>query len=117
MSLETKQGSHARDYGSGALAVLVVSIGIAAVVYGVNMIPFNVFNFPTWIFCPLGVYTLIYALVARKDSVYYLVWGSVMLVVGVVSASYNVISPFVVLGILLIIIAVIGMVAHWRRKE
>jgi uncharacterized membrane protein HdeD (DUF308 family) len=112
--METK---HGLDYGPGALIVLVVSIGFAAVVYGVNVIPFDFFNLPAWIFCPLGVYTLVYALIARKDPIYHLVWGTVMFAVGIVSAFYNIVNAFVVLGILLIVIAVIGIVAYWRSKK
>jgi hypothetical protein len=104
------------DYGVGALVVLVVSIGVAAIVYSL-IIPFNLFSIPAWIFGPLGIYTLAYSFVAGKDSTYYLVWGSVMFAVAVISAFYNVISPFVILGILAIVIAIIGIVAYQRSKK
>jgi hypothetical protein len=104
------------DYGVGALVVLVVSIGVAAIVYSL-VIPFNLFNIPAWIFGPLGIYTLAYSFVAGKDSTYYLVWGSVMLAVAIISAFYNVISPFVILGILAIVMAIIGIVAYQRSKK
>jgi hypothetical protein len=104
------------DYGVGALVVLVVSIGVAAIVYSL-IIPFNLLNIPAWIFGPLGIYTLAYSFVAGKDSTYYLVWGSVMFAVAIISAFYNVISPFVILGILAIVIAIIGIVAYQRSKK
>jgi hypothetical protein len=104
------------DYGVGALVVLVVSIGVAAIVYSL-LLPFNLFSLPAWIFGPLGIYTLIYSAVAGKDSTYYLVWGSVMFAVAVISAFYNVVSPFVILGILAIVIAIIGIIAYQRSKK
>jgi hypothetical protein len=109
--------SKSSGYGVGALIVLVVSVGVAAIVYGMNVIPFNLFNIPAWIFGPFGVYTLAYSFVAGKDSTYYLVWGSVMFAVAVVFAFYNVVSPFVILGILAIVIAIIGIVAYQRSKK
>jgi hypothetical protein len=104
------------DYGVGALVVLVVSIGVAAIVYSL-FLPFNLFNIPAWIFGPLGIYTLIFSVVVGKSSTYYLVWGSVMLAIAVISAFYNVVNPFVILGILAIVIAVIGIVAYRRNKK
>jgi hypothetical protein len=104
------------DYGVGALVVLVVSIGVAAIVYSL-IIPFNLLNIPAWIFGPLGIYTLAYSFVAGKDSTYYLVWGSVMFAVALVSAFYTAVNPFVILGILAIVIAIIGIVAYQRSKK
>jgi hypothetical protein len=112
--LESKR--NAFGYGAGALAVLVISLGLAAVIYSVNIIPFDFLNLPAWIFVPLGVYTLFYAFFSHKDPVYYLVWGVVMTCVGIVSATYAVVPPLLVLGILLIIIAVIGIAAYKRSK-
>jgi len=40
-----------------------------------------------------------------------------MFAVAATSAFYNVVNAFVVLGILLIVIAVIGIVAYWRSKK
>jgi hypothetical protein len=105
------------DYNVGALVILVISIGLAVVVYGMNMIPLDIFNIPAWLLGPLGVYTIIFSFIAAKESTYYLVWGIVMFAVAAASAFYNVVNPFVVLGILLIVIAVIGIVAYWRSKK
>lgn len=104
------------NYGSGALIVVVIFIGLAAVVYGLGILPFDFLNFPAWILCPLGVYTLIYALTSRKNHFYYLVWGSTTFAAGVISVFYKVVNPVVILGILLIMIAVISIISHRRRK-
>jgi hypothetical protein len=104
------------DYGSGALIIVIVFIGLAAVIYGLNVLPFDFLIFPAWIFCPLGVYTLVYALITRKNSIYYLVWGSIIFAVGIISALYKILNPVVILGVLLIIIAVIGVISRGRRK-
>ena len=116
MKTEQNAASKSLDYGAGALIILVVSIGVATIVYSLPLLPFNLFNLPAWIFGPLGIYTLAYSLIARKDSTYYLVWGSVMFAVAIIFAFYT-ISPFVILGILAIVIAIIGIVAYQRSKK
>jgi len=127
MKTEQKTTQRALDYNVGALVVLVISVGVAIVVYGANIIPFKFFdsliNVPAWIFGPLGVFTLIYSFVAGKESTYYLVWGTVMFAIAIVSAFYNaearayLINPIIVVGILVIVIAVIGLVAYMRSRK
>ncbi len=104
-------------YGVGALIVLVVSVGVAAVVYGLALLAFDWLSVLAWVFGPLGVYTLAYAFVARKDSTYYVVWGSVMFAVALVSAFYTWVNPLVIVGVLAIVIAIIGIVAYQRSKK
>jgi hypothetical protein len=103
------------EYGVGALAILAVSIGLAAILYGTGTIAFDLYYVPAWIFGPLGAYTVAYSAIS-KDPTYYLVWGTVMLAVAAVSAFYTV-SIFAVIGVLLIVLAVIGIVAYWRSKR
>jgi hypothetical protein len=105
------------DYNVGALVIFVISVGLAVVVYGMNLIPLDIFNIPAWLLGPLGVYTILFSFIADKESTYYLVWGIVMFAVAAASAFYNVVNAFIVFGILLIVIAVIGMVAYWRSKK
>ena len=116
MALNQSASRKSLDYGVGALIVLVVSVGVAAIVYSL-LLPFNLFNFPAWIFGPLGIYTLAYSFVAGKDSTYYLVWGSIMFAIALISALYTAVSPFVILGIMAIVIAIIGIVAYQRSKK
>jgi len=104
-------------YGGGALAVLAISIGVAAIVYGMNWVGLNLCNLPAWIFGPLGIYTVAYSLVAGKNSTYYLAWGAIMVAVAVVSGFYDKVPAFLVVGILLIVLAIIGMIAYWRSRE
>jgi hypothetical protein len=111
-----KVPSKTLDYNVGALIVLVASSGAAAIVYSL-ILTFNLFNLPAWLFGPLGVYTLAYALIARKDSTYYVVWGGVMVAIALVSACYNVLNPLVILGVLAIVIAITGIVAYQRSKK
>jgi len=105
------------DYGVGALAVIVISVGVAAIVYGLGLIPLDIINILAWIFGPLGVYTVIYSFVAGKDSTYYLVWGAILVAVGVVSGFYNQVPVFLVFGILIIAVAVIGIIGYWRSRK
>ncbi|MDH7476843.1 MAG: hypothetical protein QHH17_00470 [Candidatus Bathyarchaeota archaeon] len=105
------------DYNVGALVIFVISVGLAVVIYSMNIIPLDIFNIPAWLLGPLGVYTIIFSFMAGKESTYYLVWGIIMFAIAAASAFYNVVNAFVVLGILLIVIAVIGIVAYWRSKK
>jgi hypothetical protein len=117
MKTDQKAPSKSLNYGVGALIVLVASLGVAAIAYSLPLLTFDLFNLPAWIFGPLGIYTLAYSFVAGKDSTYYLVWGSVMFAFAIVFAFYNVANPFVILGILAIVIAIIGIVAYQRSKK
>ena len=110
--------SHHRlpDHGVGALTVLALSVGFAAIFYGGGIIRFDPFNLPVWVFGPLGVYTLVYSFVAGKDPFYYQVLGSVMFAVAVASALYNVINVLIVFGMLMVVLTVIGLLAYWRKK-
>ena len=115
--MKNEQGASHRslEYGVGALVVLVISVGLAAVVYSVPIIAFDLFNVPAWIFGPFGVYTFIYSLVAGKESTYYLVWGTIMFAVALISV--NMINPFIIVGILAIVLAVIGLFTYWRSRS
>lgn len=113
MKTQTKMFS----YSIGASTVVAISIGLAAIIYGLNMLSFNLYVLPAWILGPLGVYTAIYSLAAGRESTYYLVWGIVMLAVAFLSAFYNVTYVLPVLGVLVIILAVIGVIAYMRGKK
>jgi hypothetical protein len=115
---ETKTASRKRfDYGAGALAVLVVSVGVAAIVYGLSLLALNFLNIPAWIFGPLGIYTLAYSSIAGKESTYYAVWGVVMVAVAIIFGFYDIVNPVVILGVLAILIAVIGIIAYQRSRK
>ena len=104
-------------YGAGALIVLVVSVGVAAIVYGLSILSLNLLNIPAWIFGPLGIYTLTYSFIAGKESTYYAVWGVVMVAVSVIFGFYNIVNPIVILGVLAILIAIIGIIAYQRSRK
>jgi len=103
-------------YGVGALAILASSIGTALIVYGGGFIEFDIVNTLSWIFGPLGAYTLVYGVLSEKDSVFYSIWGVIMLGVAVSSAFYKLINPLVVLGILVIIVVMLGLVIKGVRE-
>jgi hypothetical protein len=103
------------NYGVGAFFVLLISFGVATIAYSL-VLPFNLLNIPAWILGPLGVYTIAYAFIG-KDSIYYSVWGTVMVTISVIFGFYDVVSPFVIIGILAIIVAIIGIVAYQRSKK
>jgi hypothetical protein len=105
------------SYGVGALAILAVSVGVAAVVYGLGLLPFDLYILPAWILGPLGVYTAVYSLAAGSESTYYVVWGTVMVALALISALYNIAYVIPVLGVLVIILAVIGVIAYMRGKR
>ena len=105
------------DYGVGAVVILVVSVGVAAIIYSLNLLPFYLLNIPAWIFGPLGVYTLAYSSIAGKESTYYGIWGVVMVAVAVILGFYNIVNPVFILGILAILIAIIGIIAYQRSRK
>ena len=119
INMETKRSSRRPlGYGVGSLAILVASIGVAAVVYSLYPSSFNLVNIPAWILGPWGLYTIIYALVTRRDFTYYLTWGTIISAVAFVSALYTTqISSWIIFGILLIILAIIGVATYWRGRQ
>jgi len=102
------------NYNVGALVTLVISIGVAIVVYAMNWFTFDPVHLLAWIFGPLGVFTLAYSIVAGKETTYYLVWGVIMTAIGITSAVYNSGYIAVIVGILIIVIAVIGVAAYLK---
>lgn len=104
-------------YGVGSLAILVASLGAAAIVYSLSLIPFYTYSILVWILGPWGLYTIVYAFVTGRDFTYYVTWGTIIFLVGLASALYAVISPLVMLGILLIILAIIGVGTYWRGRR
>ncbi|MEM2784381.1 MAG: hypothetical protein QXF09_06125 [Nitrososphaerota archaeon] len=104
------------NYGIGAIAILAISIGFLAIIYGGGFVYFDPLNLPAWIFGPLGIYTIIYSLIIKKDILYYSIWGIIMFAIAIASALYNIVNVFIVFGILLIVITIVGIIAYLRRK-
>jgi len=128
MQTQQKTSHRTFEYGVGALVILGISIGLAIVIYAGGIQPFNFSDIPSWllgplgfctfIFGPLGVYTIIYSIIAGKESTYYLVWGTIILAVAIISGFYGTaVSPFIVIGALIIILAVIGLIAYMRGRK
>jgi len=104
------------SYSVGVLFVFAISFGVAAIIYGAGFLAFDPLNLMAFIFSPLGIYTLIYALKLRRDRLYYLSWGLIMSVVGGSLALYRLINVVVLLGLLLIFLAAVGLLEYWRRR-
>jgi hypothetical protein len=105
------------SYGVGATTVVAIAVGLAAIIYGLNLLSFNLYVLPAWILGPLGVYTAVYSLVGGTESTYYLVWGTIMIAVAFISAFYNVTYVLPILGALVIVLAVIGVITYMRSKR
>lgn len=105
-----------RNYGAGVLVILILSLGIAMVVYTTNMLPFNFLHLFVWILLPPGIFTCVYAVVAGRDFFYYLLWGAVMTLGGLMPVTSAFFVPMTLIGVFLIALAVIGIVAFWRKK-
>jgi hypothetical protein len=105
------------SYGVGTLAIIAISIGLAAIVYSLSLLTFNAYNLVAWIIGPWGVYTVVYSFAASGETTYYLVWGTVMVAIGIISGFYNVIPALLVLGALLIALAVIGVAAYMKGRK
>jgi hypothetical protein len=118
INMETKRSSRRPlGYGVGSLALLVASIGAAVVIYSLYPAYYNVYNILAWILGPWGLYTIVYAFATGRDFTYYLTWGTIVFAVALVSALYAMINPFVIFGILLIILAIIGVATYWRGRR
>jgi len=114
--IRMKTGPKQFSYGVGAIAVLAVSLALALIVYGLALLQYDFFNLLAWVFGPWGVYTVAYSLMAGRESTYYLVWGAIMVAIAIFGGFYRVVPWFLVLGILVIVLAVIGVIAYMKGK-
>ena len=105
-----------KNYSVGALIILIISIGSAAIAYGGGFVIFDLVNLPAWIFGPWGVFTLVFAFV-RKAPFYYLGWSALLLAIAFGSIFYKQVNIFVVIGTLLIALAVIASLSLLRTKS
>lgn len=105
------------SYGAGALVVLASSIGLALIIYGSGILEFDALSIPSWIFGPLGAYTLIYGIASRRSSLYYSIWGMLMLAVSLTFALYAVVNPAIIVGVTIIVIAILGLIARGRAGK
>jgi hypothetical protein len=103
-------------YNTGMVATLLISVGVAAIAYGGGVIPFVPLNILAWLLGPIGVYTILYAF-RSGDVFFYLGWGSIMLTIAAASMLYTVVNTFVVLGILLIALALLGLFAYKKQTR
>ena len=103
-------------YNTGMVATLLISVGIAAIAYGGGVITFVPLNILAWLLGPIGIYTTLYAF--RSEDVFlYLGWGAVMLTIAAASMLYHVVNTFIVLGIFLIALALIGVFAVKKQTK
>ncbi|MCD6126302.1 MAG: hypothetical protein J7J19_04800 [Thaumarchaeota archaeon] len=105
------------SYGEGMLACIAISIAIALIAYGLGLTPFDPWNIPAWLFGLPGVYTIVYALTKSRESAYHLIWGAIMLAITIVSMTYNVLNPMVILGSLILVIVIIGLLGYRRERK
>jgi hypothetical protein len=105
------------EYAVGALAVIVSSIGVAFTVYSMDVLVFDIVDVVFWLLGPLGVYTVLYALWFKRDRLFYLYWGLVMVALALSSATYPLIHPLTIIGILLVVLVLIGFSAYRGRMR
>ncbi|MEM2739924.1 MAG: hypothetical protein QXQ29_03900 [Candidatus Bathyarchaeia archaeon] len=103
------------EYTAGALVILLSSIGVASTVYSIGVLSFDMLDLVFWILGPLGVYTVFYGLWFRRDRLFHLCWGLVMLAIALSSILYPSVHPLTILGLLLVVLAIIGFSAYRGR--
>jgi len=96
--------------------ILFISLGVAIVVYTLNMFSFSPIHLLSWIFVPLGIFTCVFAVFSERDFFYFFVYGFVMLLVGLIGVTSTFIAPMLLIGVLVIVLAVVGIIWYWRKK-
>ena len=100
------------NYNVGAVITLALSIGVAAIMFGGGFLLFNPITFIAWLSGPFGVYTLFYAMVSKEANRYF--WSLIYLAIAAASLFYDVVSPIVVGGVLIIALAVLAILAYMK---
>jgi hypothetical protein len=104
------------SYDVGALITMIISVGVAIVAYGGGYLPYDIYNLPAWILGPLGLYSLVYALVSN-EGFYYSVWGMILIAFAAISALYRLVNVAVVVGLLLVVVGVTAAIAYMREPK
>jgi hypothetical protein len=116
--METKSSSRRPlGYAVGSVAILVASIGFAAVLFSLYPSYYTFYYLLALILGPWGLLTIVYAFVTGRDFTYYLAWGTIIFAVAPISGLYAVINPLVIIGILLITLVIIGVATYWRGRR
>jgi hypothetical protein len=110
-----KTGVKRFSYGVGAIAIIAISLALALIAYGLGL-SFNYLNLLAWLFGPWGVYTVVYSFMTKNQSTYYLVWGSILVALAIIGGFYNIVPWYLTLGILVIVLAVIGVTAYMKGR-
>jgi hypothetical protein len=105
------------EYAVGAFAVLVSSIGVAFTVYSIGVLAFDIVDTVFWVLGLLGVCTALYALWFKRDRLFYLCWGLIMIALALSSAIYPLVHPLTIVGVLLVILVFIGFSAYRGRIQ
>jgi len=103
------------QYGYGAMAVFFIFFGLGIILLSLGII--QILNFISIILTPLGIYTLIYGFIVKEDFLYYSSWGIVLFSIGLIFLLYNVISPLIIIGLVIIIIAIASFVVYIVKKK
>jgi len=92
------------NYGSHALAVILLSLGFMFIVYGSGLLQFRWYHVPAWLLLPLGIYTIAFGFKNRRDTGYYVFWGNAMIVLSLGSIIYKSVNPLLALGLIVVML-------------
>ena len=112
-----KPESRSLSYGAGAVITIALSLGASMIAYGSGFLIFSLFHLIAWILGPLGIFTMVYALAGKREKLYFLSWGSIMIAVAAASILYQIVNILIVFGVLIIVIAIIALLAYVRRQR
>ena len=101
-------------YTIGAAIIVVLSLGLATIIYGIGFFPFDFLALLAWALGPLGLFTLFIAFTGAQETAFYLSWGSILIAIALASILYPIINVVVIFGGLLVALAIISLVAHLR---
>lgn len=97
------------------IAGVIAFIGILIVLAALGIAPPDPILIGGYMFSGVGVALLLYAILS-KDNKFYLAWGFVFLLLGLGVIFREKINPLIFLGVLLVILAIIGVVPIKRRS-
>ncbi|MEM0444711.1 MAG: hypothetical protein QXO86_05950 [Nitrososphaerota archaeon] len=102
------------NYGAGALALIVITVGVILILAGSGAFSPTLNISVGTVLTVFGIYTIVFGALSG-DKLYYTSWGVIFSVAGLTIAASHILNPLLGLGVALLLIGILAiMLARGR---